>query len=105
MTPNSHLPHLLEPTHGAMKEKQVLRFAEEGRSAQDDTHIADGEAIRRVLRFHQSETNIVVDDNCRHRRKASVRPPSTGKMCPEVQRVFGLARNRMASAQSAGSMG
>ena len=40
-----------------------------------------------------------------HRRKASVRPPSTGTMCPVVHRASGLARNRMARAQSTGSIG
>src|SRR6185295_8610952 len=39
-----------------------------------------------------------------HRRKASVSPPSTGIRCPVVQRDLGPARNRIASAQSLGSM-
>src|SRR5580658_363044 len=38
------------------------------------------------------------------RWNASVRPPSTGITCPVVQRARGLARKRMASAQSAGSI-
>ncbi len=39
-----------------------------------------------------------------HRRNASAKPPSTGKMWPVVQWALGPARKRMASAQSAGSM-
>ncbi len=40
-----------------------------------------------------------------HRRNASGRPPSTGMRWPDVQRERALARNRIASAQSTGSMG
>ena len=40
-----------------------------------------------------------------HRKNASGNPPSTGMRWPEVQRERGLARNRIASAQSTGSMG
>ena len=37
-------------------------------------------------------------------RNASVNPPSTGITWPVVQRARGLARKRIASAQSAGSI-
>jgi hypothetical protein len=40
-----------------------------------------------------------------HRKNASGKPPSTGMIWPVVQRERGLARNKMASAQSAGSIG
>ena len=40
-----------------------------------------------------------------HRRNASVSPPSTGMMWPVVQCDLGPARKRIASAQSAGSIG
>ena len=40
----------------------------------------------------------------RQRRKASTKPPSTGIRWPVVQRALGLARNRIACAQSSGSM-
>jgi hypothetical protein len=39
------------------------------------------------------------------RKKASVKPPSTGSRCPVVQRARGPARNRIAWAQSSGWMG
>ena len=38
-------------------------------------------------------------------RNASVNPPSTGIRCPVVQRDCGPARNRIAAAQSTGSIG
>src|SRR5579885_79363 len=41
-----------------------------------------------------------------HQRKnASERPPSTGIKCPDVRLAWGPARNNMARAQSAGSIG
>src|SRR5580704_9051021 len=40
-----------------------------------------------------------------HRRNASGKPPSTGIRWPDVQRERAPARNRIASAQSTGSMG
>ena len=48
---------------------------------------------------------VPIARNLIHRRKASVRPPSTGMMWPVVQGDFGPARNRIASAQSFGSIG
>jgi len=41
----------------------------------------------------------------RQRRNASVNPPSTGITCPVVQRDCGPARNKIAAAQSCGSIG
>src|SRR5579862_1762448 len=38
-------------------------------------------------------------------KNASVNPPSTGIRCPVVQRDCGPARNRIAAAQSCGSIG
>src|SRR6185437_11668398 len=38
-------------------------------------------------------------------RKASLNPPSTGIMCPLVQRECGPAKNNIACAQSSGSIG
>src|SRR5271170_1665551 len=40
-----------------------------------------------------------------YRMNASVRPPSTGIRWPVVQRERGLPKKRIASAQSAGSIG
>jgi hypothetical protein len=70
-----------------------------------------GNSIQRARRARRSESQhsrprLNLCDTFRiYRRKASVSPPSTGKICPVVHRVFGLARNRIASAQSTGSIG
>lgn len=84
-----------------------LRFTGSGRDGFKNVEAMLDLFVQRAIdsRLSPSPRAMIERFNARQRRKASGNPPSTGIRCPDVQRDFSPARNRIASAQSAGSIG